>query len=352
MKAIWYLFIACIFCHTVSQSQCAGADTGLKPENMQAAARYSADRLGISMVVMVNGEIVFEDYPNGGFAARAHELASGTKSFSGVIAAAAVADGLLDFDEKVSDTITAWQDIPGKRDITIRQLLSLTSGLQTGSERGRVPVYADAVAAPLVDDPGTRFRYGAVPFQVFGEVMHIKLEPAGQSPLDYLKARVFTPLGISVRRWRHGADGNPHLPSGAALTARDWARFGEFVRLEGTWQGKEIIPAEILNHCFQPSALNPAYGLTWWLNPGTADYVRVRMGLRAVGVDLLSNPAIVPADLAMAAGAGCQRLYISREQKLVVVRQATGITESLIRRQQAYSDTEFLRLLLAGNLDH
>jgi hypothetical protein len=62
---------------------------------------------------------------------------------------------------------------------------------------------------------------------------------------------------------------------------------------------------------------------------------------------LASTPGL-PDDLAVAAGAGDQRLYISRKLKLVVVRQAEGIVESLAGRRTAFSDATFLRLLLTG----
>jgi hypothetical protein len=56
------------------------------------------------------------------------------------------------------------------------------------------------------------------------------------------------------------------------------------------------------------------------------------------------------ADLVLAAGAGKQRLYISREKKLVVVRQATGIIQALMNADQTgFSDAEFLAILFAGN---
>ncbi len=60
-------------------------------------------------------------------------------------------------------------------------------------------------------------------------------------------------------------DGNPNLPSGAYLTPREWAKFGEFIRLEGTWQGEELIPKDLLKACFQPSEASRIYGMTWWL---------------------------------------------------------------------------------------
>lgn len=317
-------------------------------ENLKLAAAHNAANDGISMLVMVDGKIIFEDYPNGGAPNRFHELASGTKSFSCAIAVAAVADGLLKLDERVADTITEWRNDPRKSKMTIRQLLSLTGGQETGGESGRVPTYAQALQAPMLYEPGERFQYGAVPFQVFGEVMRRKLEPRKQSPLDYLKARVFDPIGLKVGHWRHGTDGNPHLPSGAMLTAREWAKYGKLIRLGGTWEGKTILPAQTLEECFQGTPQNPAYGLTWWLNRDVSSDLRASIRQLAVGAESLWNVPGVPRDLVFAAGAGEQRLYISRSLNLVVVRQADRILEALAGQRSGFSGAEFLSLLLTG----
>lgn len=313
---------------------------------LRAAASYSAAREGISFLVLVDGRVVFEDYANGGSSGRPHELASGTKSFSGVLAAAAVKDGLLALDEKVSATLAEWKADPRKEPVTVRQLLSLTSGVKTGGERGRVPTYADAVAAPFVDRPGARFSYGAVPFQVFGEVVRRKLAPRREDPLGYLRRRVLDPIGLAVGRWRRGTDGQPHLPSGAALTARDWAKLGELVRLGGQWNGTELLDAGALDACFEGTAANPRYGLSWWLNrpidPRRAADIPV---LRRNPAPLVGVPG-VPGDLVFAAGAGDQRLYVSRSRGLVVVRQARGILRALRGERSGFSDAAFLGLLL------
>lgn len=313
---------------------------------LRAAAAYSAAREGVSFLVLVDGRVVFEDYANGGSAASARELASGTKSFSGVMAAAAVKDGLLALDERVSDTLPEWRSDPRKRKVTVRQLLSLTSGVKTGGERGRVPAYADALAAPFVDEPGTRFSYGAVPFQLFGEVMRRKLAPRGEGPLDYLRRRVLDPIGLAVGRWRRGLDGQPQLPSGAALTARDWAKLGELVRLGGRWNGAELLDPRALDACFEGTAANPRYGLSWWLNRPIDRHLALRIPVLRRNAASLEGVPGVPADLVFAAGAGDQRLYVSRTRGLVVVRQARGILRALRGERSGFSDAVFLGTLL------
>ncbi|MFM7561474.1 MAG: serine hydrolase domain-containing protein, partial [Planctomycetota bacterium] len=109
-------------------------------DQCKAAAEYSHSQHGTGVLVMVRGEVVFEDYAPGWTADKPHLLASGTKSFCGVMAACAVHDGLLTLDEKVAETLTEWKDDPRKSKVTIRQLLSLSSGIEWG-DNGTVPSY-------------------------------------------------------------------------------------------------------------------------------------------------------------------------------------------------------------------
>lgn len=325
------------------------AQTAPNPTNPayhKLAARYSAQNRGISLLVMVDGQVVFEDYPNRGSPTRAHELASGTKSFCGVMAVVAAQDGLLSLDEPVALTLTEWQRDPLRSQITLRQLLHLTSGIP-GGNLARPPTYSEAIQTPAEAPPDTRFSYGPIPFQIFGEVIRRKL---GGDPLLYLTRRIFEPIGLEYAFWRRGPDGLPHLPSGAFLTARNWARFGELVRTGGLWQGQRVLDAALLERCFEPSRVNPIYGLTWWLGRPISPAERATLGRVGQDIDPLTSTPGLPDDLAIAAGAGDQRLYISRKLKLVVVRQAEGIVESLTGRRTGFTDAAFLRLLLTGQL--
>jgi CubicO group peptidase (beta-lactamase class C family) len=191
----------------------------------RAAAEYSLSAHGVSVLVMRRGEIIFEDYAPG-WQDKPHELASGTKSFAGVMAVCAVQDGLLKLDEKVSDTLMEWKTDPRKSQVTIRQLLSLCSGIE-GGENGAPPMYRRAVVlAEATADPGTRFSYGPIPFQCFGELMRRKLESRNESVEAYLKRRILDPIGLEAGAWARDREGNLRIPSGAALTAREWAKFG------------------------------------------------------------------------------------------------------------------------------
>jgi CubicO group peptidase (beta-lactamase class C family) len=315
---------------------------------LRSAAEYSRSAHGVSVLVMQRGEIIFEDYAPG-WKDRPHELASGTKSFAGVMAVCAVQDGLLTLDEKVSDTVTEWKADPRKSQVTIRQLLSLSSGIE-GGENGAPPMYRRAIVlAEATADPGTRFSYGPIPFQCFGELMRRKLEPRKESVEAYLKRRILDPIGLQVGTWAKDREGNLRMPSGASLTAREWAKFGELIRLGGKWQGKEIVPEALLKECFKPSTAKPNYGLTFWLlGRGTegieaGDGVQLPAKARRVIEERKRLGFQPPKDTVAAMGKGKQRCYVIPSQELVIIRLGDSVG-------QEFSDNVFLSKLLGPSV--
>jgi len=318
--------------------------------NYELAADYSAEARGLSVVVMKGDKIVFEQYKNGHSADTPHMLASGTKSFSGVMLAAGIEDGLVKgFDEKVSATITEWNGDARREKITLRQLLSLTSGIDVGRNL-RPPAYSSAIKNTSKFEPGEKFQYGPAPFQIFGEVMRRKLALKKESVMDYLKRRVLDPIGLKTARWTM-QEGQPNMPSGAFLTAREWLKFGQMLRDGGKWQGKKIIKKSLLDELSKGSKANPNYGITFWLNRAhngeanvvdTTGILRNLMGDEDAGTTAISKHGIdkdIANDLYMAAGAANQRLYIIPSLDMVIVRQG---------RMSRYDDRKFLNLMLTG----
>jgi CubicO group peptidase (beta-lactamase class C family) len=301
----------------------------ISAKTFAAGVEYSQKEQGVSLLVMHRGQVLFEDYHNGFTSSKPHMLASGTKSFSGVLAIAAEQDGLLTLDEKLSDTLTEWRDSADKSQLTIRQLLSLTSGIGGGVNLARPPSYKEAVkTVQITAAPGKKFQYGPISFQVWGEILRRKLEARSETVEGYLRKRILDPLNLAVAFWSRDTDGNPNLPSGAYLTAREWVKFGEFVRLQGTWKGQSLIPADKFPQLFNGTEANKSYGLTFWLKKAslndaalaTADYSKK------------------PKDLVMAAGLGKQRCYIVPSLELVVVRMGNS--------ERSFQDADLWKKLL------
>src|SRR5205807_8066279 len=188
----------------------------------------SENNRGFSMLVMQNGKTIFEHYANGGSADSRCKIFSGTKSFWGIAALCTVRDGLIKLDDRVADTITEWKNDPRKSQITIRQLLSLTSGLDGASWLHRDSIRdrnSEALRVALAAAPGSAFTYGPSHLQVFGELLRRKLN--GRNPSNYLQNKVLEPLGVRNVDFKKDARGNPLLASGFRLSTHEWARFGQ-----------------------------------------------------------------------------------------------------------------------------
>jgi CubicO group peptidase (beta-lactamase class C family) len=117
----------------VTFATCQVAFAEIKTSDCARAAKYSESRRGSAILVMQNGRTVFEHYANDGSANRRWPIFSGTKSFWGIVALVAAQEGLFRLDDSVSDTITEWKNDPRKSQITIRQLLSQTDGIEGAS---------------------------------------------------------------------------------------------------------------------------------------------------------------------------------------------------------------------------
>jgi CubicO group peptidase (beta-lactamase class C family) len=303
-----------------------------------AAIAYSEAHNGVALLVLEDGKV----HCRSADIATPQELWSGTKSLVGLMAAAAVQDGLLTLDERASDTLAEWKNDPEKARITLRQLLSMTGG--QASTVGRPQGYLDSLKAPLSALPGSKFQYGPAPMQIFGEILRRKLVAKGEdgNPRQYIERRILAPLGVTVGDWRNGPDGSPLMPQGMVLAASEWAKVGEFVRARGSLAGKPLVDAAAFAELFKGSDANPAYGLTWWLpraSPASDPVTR--------STDITMHAAELPADMVVAAGAGDQRLYVIPSLRLTIVRQARLDLAALAAGKKSdWSDWRFVSMLL------
>jgi CubicO group peptidase (beta-lactamase class C family) len=282
--------------------------------NLEAAAEYAERHALHALFVQQGRHMSLIRYGEGYDARRAHAIYSGTKSFWGPLAVAAQDDGLCELDELVSHTVPQWAEDPLKAKVTLRELLQLTSGIGFGGLGALVPTFEKALAVRLKDEPGTRFTYGGIALQVFGAVLSRKLAHRKISPQDYLRKRIFEPIGLQIESWRTLEDGTQPLPTGAFVTAREWLKFGRFICGGGTWKGASVLAASSLARCFEGSLPNPRYGLCWWLSP---------------------LPPV--PDLVYASGSGGQALYVIPSLDTVIVK---------FGKSASYKHETFLRRLL------
>jgi len=171
-----------------------------------------------------------------------------------------------------------------------------------------------------IADPGKVFSYGPNPFQCFGEALRrILARQSKKETVDqYLHRRLLKPMGIQVAYWRNASTGEPDLPSGAFLTAREWIKFGEMIRRGGLVGSQRILKASSIAPCFQSTSVNRNYGVGWWL-PG-------------------ASPKL-PADLRAAMGAGKQRLFVLPSLGMSIVRFGESVGYN-------WNDTRFFEILI------
>jgi CubicO group peptidase (beta-lactamase class C family) len=316
----------------------------IRASDCARAATYSESKRGVSMLVMQNGRTIFEHYANGGSTRGRWPIFSGTKSFWGIAALAAVHGGLLRLDDPVSDTITEWKSDLRKSQITIRQLLNQTDGIEGASRLQRASIRdrnTMAIRLSTVTEPGAAFIYGPSHLQIFSELMRRKLK--GRGTIAYFEGHVADRLGLHRLNYKKDSRGNPLPATGFELTAREWARLGELVIGNGNYHARQIVPANLLREALVGSSANWSYGLTFWLNQqapnGREEDMERMLDLRwqdAQWTDVcICKDA--PADMVVALGSGYQRLFVIPSLKAIIVRQGSNAK---------FSDAHFLRLVL------
>jgi CubicO group peptidase (beta-lactamase class C family) len=182
-----------------------------------------------------------------------------------------------------------------------------------------------------------QFSADAAVYVLFGEIARRKLAGAGREPdpARYLTSRTLLPIGCVPIGWVRGADGAPLLNDGAAVSARGWAQAGELIRRLGVWRAQQLVSEGAVREALRGSVAEPRAGFGLWL----AAPARGRDSLE-LDSDLWRASSPAPIDLAMAAGDGGQRLYISPAEGLIIVRQSRTPTAPT-----PWSDAQFLSLV-------
>jgi CubicO group peptidase (beta-lactamase class C family) len=121
----------------------------------------------------------------------------------------------------------------------------------------------------------------------------------GQSVTAYMQAKLWEPLGMeSPAYWMIDDDGMEMVFGGLNATARDYAKLGELYRLQGQWQGSQLVPAQWVTDSITPDAPhllpgeNPmsdfdmGYGYQWWIMDGDrGDYSAIGVYNQFIYVD-------------------------------------------------------------------
>ena len=281
-----------------------------------------------ALVVMHGGRVVAERYADGYDADTRFVSWSMAKTVTAVMIGMLVSDGLLRLDESVPEP--RWNR-PGdaRAEITLRQLLQMRSGLRH-IEAGPVPyessevrmLFMDgrddmadwATAETLEAEPGSKFEYSSNTTVILADIAARVLtdskdpEIRRQAVDTYLRTRIFAPLAMDSVVAEYDASGTLIGGSLMHATARDWARFGEFLRNKGSYRGSQLVPRRWVEFMTSPSPRSEFYGAQTWLN-------------RDSGIDRDDTQADRgPATMFAAIGHMGQYVLVSPDQKLTVVR--------------------------------
>ncbi len=252
----------------------------------------------------------FERAAQGIDPSRPHDVKSASKSVLGALVGIALDRGLLaGLDEPLAGLLPGTVPEGPKREITVRHLLTMTSGLEStsGPAYGAWVSSRDWVRAalerPLLDPPGTRFEYSTGCTHLLAAALERAV--GGDLP-RWADEQLFTPAGFEVADWQRDPQGRPFGGNGFVMRAADLAAFGRLLLDRGRAGGRQVVPGAWIGASWQPRAEGwpdryGAYGYLWWLPPGPdaavlaagygGQFLLLLPGERALGVLLSSHTA-------------------------------------------------------------
>lgn len=199
-----------------------------------------------SFMILRHGKVVSEGWWNPYRADLKHTMYSCSKSFTATAVGFAVAENRLTVNDKV---ISFFPDdlpkiiSPNLAELKIKDLLSMSAG-QVPDPTGPVAMSDNWVktflSTPIVDKPGTKFLYNSVATYMLSAIVQ---KVTGEKIVDYLKPRLFDPLGIEGVDWEVDPHGINTGGWGLRVKTEDMAKFGQLFLQKGMWKGKQILPA-------------------------------------------------------------------------------------------------------------
>ncbi len=240
-----------------------------------------------AVLIMADGAIAAERYADGYDANTRFISWSMAKTITAVLVGMLVSDGSLSLDAPAP--VPMWQR-PGdpRSEITLRQLLQMRSGLRH-TEAGDPPYESSEVRMlfldgrdnmaqwakeqPLEAEPGERFEYSSNTTVILADIVASVLTQstnpeARRAAVDtFMRERLFGPLEMTSTVPEYDASGTLIGGSLMHATARDWAKFGEFMRKGGRApDGEQLVPTRWISAMHSPSPASEHYGFQTWMN--------------------------------------------------------------------------------------
>ena len=200
-----------------------------------------------SFMLLRHGKVIAEGWWNPYLPDLRHTLYSCSKSFTATAVGLAISEKRLSLNDKVisffpkdlPDTVSAYL-----AELTVKDMLMMSDGQEpdpTGAVAGKSADWIRGfLATPIKHEPGTQFLYNSLGTYMLSAIVQ-KL--TGQKTVDYLKTRLFDPLGISGMDWETDLKGINTGGWGLRLKTEDMARFAELFLQKGNWNGTQVLPA-------------------------------------------------------------------------------------------------------------
>jgi len=243
-----------------------------------------------SLLISHRGELVFEEYYNGADSRRPANMKSASKSVISALIGIAIDEGHI---KSVEDPITKYfpeyilnQTDPDKQLITIENLLTMQSGLETTSNRnyGKWVLSENWVEfvlnQPLVAKPGTRMLYSTGSTHLLSAIL---TRASGINTKEFAQKHLASQLGYSMSYWSRDPQGIYFGGNDMEMTPRQMLAFGELYLNKGVHEGRQIIPTNWVKESYRPHVLSPRgqgryYGYGWWLRDLAGMLVPVAWG--------------------------------------------------------------------------
>jgi len=222
---------------------------------VEAADRQAATTNAIHSFMLVrHGHVVAEGWWSPYGPDIPHKLFSLSKSFTSTAVGLAIADGKLSLDDSVLSFFP--EEAPTNsstwlKAMRVRDLLIMSSGqnsntvarlgdeLRHSAQSGEKMTRA-FLAAPVECKPGTLFVYSTPGSYMLSAIVQ---KVTGETVFDYLRPRLFEPLGIENPTWDASPQGITLGGVGLSIRTEDIARFGLLYLQKGKWNGKQLVPA-------------------------------------------------------------------------------------------------------------
>jgi CubicO group peptidase (beta-lactamase class C family) len=234
-----------------------------------------------SLMVVRRGHVVAEGWWAPYSAERPQLLYSLSKSFTATAAAFAQAEGLLGLDDTVVSHFSEFDaeiTDPRSRSMRVRHVASMASGhtrdmLGEAIARDRAEPVRGFLLIPPDREPGTVFAYSQPCTFTLASIIQ---RNAGMPLTQYLRPRLFDPLGIGPVGWHTlPPSGREQGFSGLHARTEDIAKLGQLYLQRGQWDGVQLIPAEWVEQATSVQVANPGepvpdwqqgYGFQFWMS--------------------------------------------------------------------------------------